>query len=214
MTEQATSLQAISREAGAKSAARAVRRAGRVPAVVYGHDIKDVLISVEPREFEAMLRTDYAYNAVFDLVVDEKDTYHVMVRDMQFDSVRREVTHIDFKVVRDDERVVVEVPVRTTGTAKGVTKGGRLDIVRRSVKIVTTVSDIPVAVLHDVTPLEIGDQVYIDEMEEPEGSKFEFNHRYPVLRVARRRAAAAAEDDAAPAEEGDEEEEDAEEGEE
>src|SRR5699024_3395149 len=141
MTEQATSLQAISREAGAKSAARAVRRAGRVPAVVYGHDIKDVLISVEPREFEAMLRTDYAYNAVFDLVVDEKDTYHVMVRDMQFDSVPREVTHIDFKVVRDDERVVVEVPVRTTGTANGVTKGGRLDIVRRSVKIVTPVSD-------------------------------------------------------------------------
>lgn len=206
MTEQANSLKATTRQAGAKSVVRAVRREGLIPGVVYGHDVKDVLVSVDPRGLEVVLRTEYAYNAVFNLEVDGKDTYQVMVRDLQFDSVRRVITHVDFKVVRNDERVVLEVPVQTTGTAKGVVKGGRLDIIRRSVKIVTTVSEIPVAVIHDVTKLEIGDQVYIDEMTEPEGSKFEFNHRYPVIRVARRRAAATDTESASTA--GDDEDDD------
>lgn len=214
MTESANSLKATSRTAGAKSVVRAIRREGLVPGVVYGHDVKDILVSVDPRDLEAALRTEYAYNAVVDLVVDEKDTYHVMVRELQFDSVRRVVTHVDFKVVRDDDRVVVEVPVRTTGTAKGVIEGGRLDVIRRSVQVVTTVSDIPVAVIHDVSPLKIGDQVYIDEMEEPEGCTFEFNHRYPVLAVRRRRKVVEEEEVAAAEEEGDEDEEEEEESEE
>jgi len=212
MTEQVNSLKATTRQAGAKSAVRAVRREGLVPGVVYGHDVKDVLVSVDPRDLEAVLRTEYAYNAVFNLEIDGEGTHQVMVRDMQFDSVRRVVTHVDFKVVANDDKVILEVPVQTTGTAKGVTKGGRLDIVRRSVKIVTTVSEIPVAVIHDVTKLEIGDQVYIDEMKEPEGSKFEFNHRYPVIRVARRRAAAAGTETAAADSDDEDEDEDGEEG--
>lgn len=214
MTESANSLKATSRTAGAKSVVRAIRREGLVPGVVYGHDVKDVLVSVDPRDLESVLRTEYAYNAVFDLVVDDKDTHHVMVRDLQFDSVRRVVTHVDFKVVRDDERVVVEVPVQTKGTAKGVIEGGRLDVIRRSVKIVTTVAGIPVAVIHDVSPLKIGDQVYIDEMEEPEGSAFDFNHRYPVIAVRRRRKVVEEEEEVAAAdadEEGEEEEEEGEE---
>lgn len=187
MAETANNLKATTRNAGAKSVVRAVRREGLVPGVVYGHDIEGVLVSVDPRELESVLTTDYAYNAAFDLEIDGKDTHKVMVRELQFDSVRRVVTHVDFKVVQDDERVEVEVPVKTTGTAKGVVEGGRLDLVRRAVKIVTTVSNIPVAVIQDVTPLKIGDQIYIDEMEAPEGSTFMFNHRYPVIRVARRR---------------------------
>lgn len=187
MAETAKNLKATTRTAGAKSVVRAVRREGLVPGVVYGHDIEGVLVSVDPRELERVLKTEYAYNAAFELEIDGKDTHKVMVRDLQFDSVRRAVTHVDFKVVRDDERVELEVPVKTSGTPKGVVEGGRLDLVRRSVKIVTTVANIPIAIIQDVTPLKIGDQIYIDEMEAPEGCTFMFNHRYPVVRVARRR---------------------------
>lgn len=212
MADTANNLKATTRNAGAKSVVRAVRREGLVPGVVYGHDIEGVLVSVEPRELERVLTTDYAYNAAFDLEIDGKDTHKVMVREMQFDSVRRVVTHVDFKVVHDDERVEIDVPVQTTGTAKGVVEGGRLDIVRRAVKIVTTVSNIPVAVIQDVTPLKIGDQIYIDEMEAPEGSSFLFNHRYPVIRVARRRVvvdedAKPLDEDGEPIEDEDEDEE-------
>lgn len=187
MVDTANNLKATTRKAGAKSVVRAVRREGLVPGVVYGNDIEGVLVSVDPRELERVLKTEYAYNAAFDLEIDGKDSHKVMVRELQFNSVLRAVTHVDFKVVHDDERVEVEVPVKTTGTAKGVVEGGRLDIVRRSVKVVTTVANIPVAIIQDVTPLKIGDQIYIDEMEAPEGGEFLFNHRYPVVRVARRR---------------------------
>lgn len=213
MSQTTIELNASPRTGGSKGAARSVRREGRIPGVVYGHGVQDVLVSVEPRELEATLRGEYAYNAVFNLVVDGGETYQVMVKDLQFNSVARVVTHVDFKVVKNEDKIVLEVPVVTTGVAVGVAKGGRLDIVRRSVKVATTVHEIPVSISHDVSAMEIGDQVYIDEMSEPEGGKFEFNHRYPVIRVARRRKAVAvaeaeddseddgdSDDDAAPAE--------------
>lgn len=209
MAQESIRLSATTRTIGSKSAARAVRRAGNVPGVVYGHDVKDVVVSVDPRELEATLRGEYAYNAVFDLVVDDKETYQVMVRDLQFNSVTRTVTHVDFKVVKNDDKIILEVPVVATGVAKGVAKGGRLDIVRRSVKVATTVHEIPVNVTHDVTELEIGDQVYIDEIAEPEGGKFEFNHRYPVIRVARRRKAVAVAEAADDEDDGDDDSSDA-----
>lgn len=189
MAVENNTLKATVRAAGSKGAARAVRRAGLVPAVAYGHGIQDLVVAVEPADLETVLRTDYGFNAVFNLEVEGKGTHKVMVRDVQIDSVKRVVTHIDFKIVTDDEKLIVDVPVLTSGRSKGVQKGGRLETVRRVVKLKTTVAAIPTDVTHDVTALDIGGQVYIDEMEAPEGTTFLFNHRFPVLRVVRRRGA-------------------------
>lgn len=188
-------LKATVRKAGSKGAARAARREGLVPGIVYGGQVKDLAVAVSPAALEAVLRTEYAYNAVFTIEIEGEGSHKVMVRELQFDSVRRKVTHVDFKVVTADERIVVEVPVVTTGRSRGVAQGGRLDVVRREVKVSTTVENIPVDIKHDVTPLGIGEQVYIDEMESPEGSEFLFNHRYPVIRVVRRRGAKAEEEE-------------------
>ena len=192
MSQEKNVLKAVAREIGSKGRARSVRRDGLIPAVAYGHGVNDLVISVDPKELERVLRTDYAYNAVFDLAVEGGDTHQVMVRELQFDSVKRVVTHVDFKVVRDSDTVVVHIPVVTEGRSTGVAQGGRLDIVQRAVKVRTTVSSIPIDVTHDVTELGIGEQVYIDEMTAPEGSEFVFNNRFPVIRVARRRGAKAA----------------------
>lgn len=189
MAEQNNVMKATLRASGSKGVARRVRRDGLVPGVVYGNGIVGLSVAFDVDDLERMLRTEHAYNAAFTLEVEGEGSHLVMVREIQFDSVRRAVTHIDFKVVRPDERVELEVPVVATGRSAGVALGGRLDIVRRTVKIATTVAHIPTEVAHDVTPLAIGDQVYIDEMNAPEGSSFVFNHRYPVIRVARRRGA-------------------------
>lgn len=189
MAEQNNVMKATLRASGSKGAARRVRRDGLVPGVVYGNGIVGLSVAFDVDDLERMLRTEHAYNAAFTLEVEGEGSHLVMVREIQFDSVRRAVTHIDFKVVRPDERVELEIPVVATGRSAGVALGGRLDIVRRTVKIATTVAHIPTEVTHDVTPLAIGDQVYIDEMNAPEGSSFVFNHRYPVIRVARRRGA-------------------------
>lgn len=196
MTAVTNTLKATVREPGSKGSVRSVRRSGLVPAVAYGHDVKDVVISVCPAELERVLRTEYAYNAVFNLEIEGQGTHQVMVRDLQFNSVKRVVTHVDFLVVRDTDMLNVEIPVVTTGRSKGVAMGGRLDVVRRSVLVRTSVSAIPVQVEHDVTNLNIGDQVNIDEMTAPEGTEFVFNNRYPVIRVARRRGAKAGTEEA------------------
>lgn len=192
MAEQNNVMKATTRASGSKGAARRVRQGGLVPGVVYGNGIAGLSIAFDVDDLERVLRTEHAYNAAFTLEVEGEGNHLVMVREIQFDSVRRVPTHVDFKVVRPDERVKVEIPVTATGRSKGVAIGGRLDIVRRTVKIATTVEHIPTEVTHDVTPLGIGDQVYIDEMTAPEGSSFVFNHRYPVIRVARRRGAKVA----------------------
>lgn len=192
MSQEKNVLKAVTREIGSKGRARSVRRDGLVPAIVYGHGVNDLVVAVEPKELERVLRTEYAYNAVFDLAVEGGETHQVMVRELQFNSVKRVVTHIDFKVVKDDDSIVVGIPVIAEGRSAGVAQGGRLDIVKREVKVRTTVSKIPVDVRHDVTAVEIGEQVYIDEMTAPEGSEFVYNNRYPVIRVVRRRGAKAA----------------------
>lgn len=192
MSQEKNVLKAVTREIGSKGRARSVRRDGLVPAIVYGHGVNDLVVAVEPKELERVLRTEYAYNAVFDLAVEGGETHQVMVRELQFNSVKRVVTHIDFKVVKDDDSIIVGIPVIAEGRSAGVAQGGRLDIVKREVKVRTTVSKIPVDVRHDVTAVEIGEQVYIDEMTAPEGSEFVYNNRYPVIRVVRRRGAKAA----------------------
>lgn len=191
MSQEQNVLKAVTREAGSKGQARRVRVEGLVPAVVYGHGVQDLSVSVDPGELERVLRTEYAYNAVFTLAVEGGASHQVMVRELQFNSVKRVVTHVDFKVVTSDDVVFIDVPVVTEGRSVGVAQGGRLDIVKRAVKVRTTVSAIPAEVRHDVTELGIGEQVYVDELAAPEGSSFVFNNRYPVIRVVRRRGAKA-----------------------
>lgn len=188
MSVEPISLNAEARETGSKSRARSVRREGRIPGVVYGNGVEGVSVSVDPKELEVALRTEYGFNKVIALEVNGK-THRCMVREYQFDSVRRVMTHVDFLVIDDDQEVVVEVPVATTGKSEGVAMGGRLDIVSRAVKVRCKVKDIPSIIEHDVTKLQISEQVYIDEINEPEGCSFEFNHRFPVIRIARKRGA-------------------------
>lgn len=187
MSNEMMTLKATKREFGTKGAARRVRAAGKIPAVVYGNKIDNVPVAVEPKEIEECLRTEYGFNAVFQLDVEGGESLRVMVKDYQFHGVRRELTHLDFIVVTGDDAVTIHVPIEATGKSAGVVMGGRLDIVARTVKIRCTVDTIPATIQHDVTPLEIAESVYIDEMTAPDGVEFVFDNRFPVIRIARKR---------------------------
>lgn len=193
MSDEMMTLKATTRESGTKGAARRVRAGGQIPSVVYGNGIDNLAIAVDPKELELCLRSEYGFNAVFHLDCEGAETYTVMVKDYQFHGVRREITHVDFIVVTGDDTVTIQVPIETTGKAKGVVMGGRLDVVARAVKLRCTVKDIPAAVIHDITRLRIGDAVYIDEIDPPEGCEFVYDHRFPVIRIARKRGPLVAE---------------------
>ena len=164
---------------------------GLIPGVVYGRTTDPFGVKCDLRDLEAALTTDFGRNAVFTLDLDGTG-YSCMVKDTQFDVVRREITHVDFYVVEDEQQITLDVPVEPVGKSAGEAIGGLLQTVSRTVKVSCKVKDIPPSVTHDVTALQLGDAVYVDEMTAPDGCALVYKNRFPVIRVAVRRGARAA----------------------
>jgi large subunit ribosomal protein L25 len=190
MSNERQILEVSVREPGPKGVGRRLRASGLIPAVVYGPGVEPVSVSIEPRALQPIVNTAYGRNNVFMVQLDGQQ-WQCMVKERQIHPVRRNITHVDFYVVKDDQTILVDVPVSTVGKSLGERAGGRLQIVSRTVKLKCQVKDIPPTVEHDVTQVELAQSVYIDEITPPSGCEFVYRNRFPVLLVARRRGAKA-----------------------
>jgi large subunit ribosomal protein L25 len=140
-----------------KNEAHRTRRAGQIPAVIYGSHKDPVSISVNPREIAKITRSATGYNTIFKLEIAGGETTPVMVVDQQLDPIRGTLLHADFKRIDLTKRIRVNVPVTTTGEAKGVkVQGGLLEVITRSIEIECLPDDIPEKFVVDVTELMIG----------------------------------------------------------
>jgi large subunit ribosomal protein L25 len=152
-----------------KGAARRLRAAGRVPAVLYGHGTKPRSLSVDAREFGHALRTDAGTNVLLELQVG-RATHLALAKEIQRHPVRGTFTHVDFIVVRRGEKVQVTVPVHLVGEAPGVREGGIADQDLYQVHVEAEVTAVPDAVEADVSGLRIGDVLRVAELKAPEGA--------------------------------------------
>jgi large subunit ribosomal protein L25 len=182
-------LAAQPRETTTKGARKQARRDGLVPGVAYGKGEEGISVYVDPKALKEILSTAYAFNNVFLLAIEGREPMQCMVKAHQIDPIRRHITHVDFYRVTDEQLILIDVPVEATGTAVGVKMGGRLQVVSRAVKLRCAVRDVPATVPHDVTKVQVGEAVYIDEITPPEGCEFMYRNRFPVIRVARKRGA-------------------------
>ncbi len=182
------SIKVESRSATGKSAARAARREGLIPGVCYGPTQKPFNFTVAPDEINRVLFSDMGRNSVMSFELDGT-SHTVMVWDLDRDPVKRVPTHVDFRVVKPADIVVVEVPVHTLGTAAGTELGGSLTPVRRTVKVRCQVKDIPMALEHDVTEMNLGDNVLASELSAPENGEIVFKSDFVVLQMLVPRAA-------------------------
>jgi large subunit ribosomal protein L25 len=171
------------REPHGTGAARETRRRGLIPAVCYGGGKQPLHLSLDPKEFVRLLQTKRGRNAVFELTFDDKTTHHVMVQDVQRDPVKRVPIHVDFRLVKDDERIVVEVPLTIQGKSKAEELGGRPNLTRRTVEIACQVRDIPDEILHDVSELNMGAMVRASELSLPPGCEVVYKTDYVVISV-------------------------------
>jgi large subunit ribosomal protein L25 len=161
-------LAAESRTDTGKGAARRVRAAGRVPAVLYGHGIKPEHLSIDAREFGQALRSGGA-NALLELQLGR--TRHLaLAREVQRHPVRGSFTHVDFLVVRRGEKVTVQVPVHLVGEAPGVVQGGILDQDLHQLNVEAEVTAVPEAIEGDVSGLQIGDVLRVGDLKAPGGA--------------------------------------------
>ena len=173
------------RERAGKGAARAARRAGRVPAVIYGAKKAPALVSIDPRELLPELRKSGFFTNLYDVEVDSAKQ-KVLVRDIQFHPVTDRPEHGDFMRVDPNTRVTVAVPVRFENEAAspGIKRGGVLNIVRHEIEVVCLATQIPHEIRLDLTGLDIGDSVHIRMVKLPEGVKPSIARDFTVATVA------------------------------
>jgi large subunit ribosomal protein L25 len=140
-----------------KNEARRTRRAGQIPAVVYGAFQDPVSIAVNPREILKIVRSNTGYNTIFTLAVQDGENTPVMVVDHQVDPVKNTLLHADFKRIDLTKRIRVSIPVSTEGEPAGVkVQGGLLEIISRAIEIECLPDDIPEHFIVDVRELMIG----------------------------------------------------------
>jgi large subunit ribosomal protein L25 len=157
------------RERAGKGAARATRRAGRVPAVIYGNKQDPVMISLDPRELNIELRHTGFFSRVYE--VDIAGTKHrVLPRDLQVHPITDHPLHLDFMRFSAKTRLNVDVEVvfLNEEASPGLKEGGVLNIVRHAVELRCRPDDIPESLTVDLTGLEIGDSVHISAVTLPE----------------------------------------------
>ena len=150
--------------------ARAVRRDGRVPGIIYGAKTDPVSISVDARVLGAELGKPGFFATLFDVDVDG-DTERVLCRDLQLDPIKDSPIHIDFIRVSAASRIDVAVPVHFVNeeASPGLKRGGVLNIVRREIELSCRADSIPPQIIVDLTGRDIGDSIHISSISLPEG---------------------------------------------
>jgi large subunit ribosomal protein L25 len=165
-------LKATVRPQGGKGAARAERRAGRVPGVIYGNNESPVAISVDDKELRQRIFAGHFLTTVYDVEIDGKK-HRVIPRDFHLDPVRDFPIHVDFMRVGAGSTVRVAVPLHITGTenSPGIKRGGAVNIVTHTLSVIAPVDNIPQYIEVDVSGLEIGHSRHLDEIKLPAGLK-------------------------------------------
>ena len=152
---------------GSRPAGR-LRREGKVPAVVYGLDTETLNVTVPARELQHILTGEAGANTLITLKYDGDDVL-TLARQIQRHPTRGDLIHVDFVRIRRDVAVEAEIPVHLEGEPAGVRDGGVLEQLVFSLAIEAKPADIPNAIEVDVSALEIGDQMRIEELSVPAG---------------------------------------------
>lgn len=165
-------IEAQPRERAGKGAARADRRAGRVPGVVYGAKKEPNLITVSPSLLDRELYKPGFFTHLFEIKVEGSKARQLAVcRDVQFDPATDRPIHIDFLRVAADTEINVNIPVHFINEEEspGLERGGVLNVVRHEIEFLCRADSIPSAIEADLTGLDINDSIHIGEVKLPEG---------------------------------------------
>ncbi|MBX3550464.1 MAG: 50S ribosomal protein L25/general stress protein Ctc [Xanthobacteraceae bacterium] len=166
----AKELKAVKRENAGKGAARAERRAGRVPGTVYGENQPAASIAVDSVELGRSIFAGRFLTTVFDLDIDGQKT-RVIPRDFQLDPLKDQPIHVDFQRLGKGAVIKVAVPVHFVNQADspGIKRGGTLNVVRHTVEFMAPAESIPESITADLAGLEINDSLHISAVKLPEG---------------------------------------------
>jgi large subunit ribosomal protein L25 len=154
------------RTPGGKNVNRRIRKAGKIPAVIYGPGKPPVVVSVDPNDVKTILYSESGRNTIFTISVDGSEQSNAMVKDYQRDPVQGHLLHTDFLEIAMDRLLALTVNVEIVGEAEGVKlDGGIMDIVTHSIEVECLPSDIPESIKVDVSHLKINDYIRVKNIQ-------------------------------------------------
>jgi len=156
------------RQKAGTAEARRLRRAGRVPAVVYGHKEANENVSISHDDFWRVIRQN---QRIVDLATPGGAAQKCLVRDVQWDTLGKEVVHVDLERVSADERIHLTIPVKLKGNAPGVGSGSVLSHHLHELEVECLASAIPDIITVNITGLQLGQAIHVKELQLPEGVK-------------------------------------------
>ncbi len=187
---------AIKRETAGKGAARAVRKQGNIPAVIYGDKKEPTLIALNPIELKKEMHKEGFFSQVFELALDGKAIDEAIVKDVQFHPVTDRPLHVDFMRVSAGTEIAVSVPVHFLNEEQsiGLKRGGILNIVRHEIEVLCTPKNIPQYLEVDLAEGDIGDSFKISAVNLPKGVEPTITDRDFVIATITGKGATATEE--------------------
>ena len=181
-----------------KGAARQARREGLVPGIVYGGGADPLPINLDFNKLLTRLRQGRFMSTLFNLKVEGQDDVRVICRGIQRDVVKDLPTHVDFMRLRRTSRVNVFIPVNFTNeeASPGLKKGGVLTVIRNEVELNVLAGEIPEEITVDLTGLDVGDSVHIEDVTLPSGAKVTIDRNFAIANVSAPSSLRAEEDEA------------------
>ena len=163
-----TKLEAVRRpEQGSRPAGR-LRREGRLPGIVYGLGADSVPVTVNAHQLGNILTSKTGANTLISLQLDGKSEL-ALARQVQRDAVKGTLIHVDFVRVRADQTIQAEVRLNLSGQPEGVSQGGMLEQLMHSLTVEGLPGELPTEIEHDVSALELGDQLHVGDIKVPAG---------------------------------------------
>lgn len=170
-----------------KGAARKIRAAGGLPAVVYRAGDPATHVILDNEALELAFRRTQDRNTLVKLEIEGVGEKTCLVREAVRHPVSRVIQHVDFYEVTPGETVDVVVDVETKGTSKGAKMGGRLRVIRRDLTVRCKPADIPHRIVIDISPLEVGDFVRVSDLVPPAGCEFVYKEEFNVITILGKR---------------------------
>ena len=194
---QTIRIEASARERAGKGAARATRRDGKVPAVIYGAKQEATLIALDPRDVMKELQKGGWQSHLYEVAVQGGGAERTLMRDVQFHPVTDRPLHVDFQRLAPGQRIRVRVPVQfdNEGTCPGLKAGGVLNVVRREVEVMADPDNVPAAFEVDLAEAGIGDSLRWSAVKDTFGTKAVLDRDFVVATIA----APTVQEEAAPA---------------
>ena len=177
-------LQVELRENTGKGVARKLRVAGKIPAVVYGKGMEPCPITVDPKVLEQAIATDAGWNTLLTLRgVPAVEGKVVVLKELDLHPLRRQMVCADFHAIDLQKKVHFMVPVHPVGKSLGEKAGGSLQVIRHELEVICLPTQVPQAIEIDVTALEIGDVVHINDVVPPAGVELSHDVNFTVITV-------------------------------